>query len=311
MTGRRTRGGALWATLTLPGTAWLVAFFLVPFYAICCVAFGGVDPILLRPIPRWNPFQWQFSSASTVLSDVFGGSLGKVLLRTGLYVGIATALCFAIGYPVAYFVARHGGKRRKLLLLLLILPFWMSYLMRMLAWVNLLNPEGGWAARFLNWMHTPAIFHAIGLGDGTGTWFTQPITVILGLVYGYIPFFILPLYAGLDRLDQRLIEAARDLGASGAATFRRVTLPLSMPTLLAALVITALPMFGDYYTNNILSGSPRTTMIGNQIESLTRSTQPQRGAVLVLVISALLLVFMGYYLVVVTRQTRESNEARG
>src|SRR5262249_5914198 len=151
------------------------------------------------------------------------------------YVGIATALCFAIGYPVAYFVARHGGKRRKLLLILLILPFWMSYLMRMLAWVNLLNPEGGWAARLLNWLHTPAAFHAIGLGDGTRTWFTQPITVILGLVYGYIPFFILPLYAGLDRLDQRLIEAARDLGATGVATFRRVTLPLSMPTLLAAL----------------------------------------------------------------------------
>jgi spermidine/putrescine transport system permease protein len=133
---------------------------------------------------------------------------------------------------------------------------------------------------------------------------------VLGLVYGYIPFFILPLYASLDRLDGRLLDAARDLGASGRSTFLRVTLPLSVPGILAAAVITALPMFGDYYTNTILSGSPRTEMIGNQIEAYTRTTEPQRGAVLVLILSGLLLVLMAYYLVLTMRATREAREAR-
>lgn len=307
----RSRGAdAIWAGLTLPGTGWLALFFVVPFYAIGAVAFGGYDLILARPEPRWNPLDWQFESFHAVITDVFAGSLGRVMMRTIGYVTVAMLLCFAIGYPVAYYVARHGGRHRKLLLIALILPFWMSYLMRMLAWVNLLNPEGGWAARALNAVHAPQLVHSIGLGDGTDTWFTQPITVILGLVYGYIPFFVLPLFAGLDRLDGRLLEAARDLGASARATFWRVTLPLSMPAVLAATVITALPMFGDYYTNTILSGSPRTTMIGNQIDSLTRGSQPQKGAGLVLVVSAFLLLFMAYYLVVLARQTREANEVR-
>jgi spermidine/putrescine transport system permease protein len=300
----------LWAALTLPGTIWLVLLFLVPFYAIAAVAFGGFDPILLRPLPRWNPLDWQFDAASEVVDQIFGGPLQDVFTRTFAYVGLAMLLCFVIGYPVAYYIARHAGRWRGLLLVCLVLPFWMSYLMRMLAWVNLLNPDGGWASRALNALHAPELFELLGLGDGSEVWFGQPVTVILGLVYGYIPFFILPLYAALDRLDGRLLDAARDLGASGRSTFLRVTLPLSVPGILAATVITALPMFGDYYTNTILSGSPRTEMIGNQIEAYTRTTEPQRGSVLVLILSAMLLVLMAYYLVLTMRATREAQEAR-
>lgn len=300
----------LWAALTLPGTLWLVALFIVPFYAVMAVAFGGFDPILLRAVPRWNPLQWQFGAASDVIGQIVGGPLQRVVVRTGLYVVVAMALCFAIGYPVAYFIARHAGRWRNVLLVCMILPFWMSYLMRMLAWVNLLNPEGGWASRALNAVGAPGVFAALGLGDGSEVWFGQPITVIFGLVYGYVPFFILPLYASLDRIDGRLLEASRDLGAPQWATFLRVTLPLSVPGILAATVITALPMFGDYYTNTILSGSPRTEMIGNQIEYLTRTTEPQRGAVLVLLLSAALLGLMVYYLRVTIRSSREINEAR-
>ncbi|HWC68250.1 MAG TPA: ABC transporter permease [Acidimicrobiales bacterium] len=300
----------LWAALTLPGTIWLILLFLVPFYAIAAVAFGGFDPILLRSLPRWNPLDWQFGAANEVVDQIFGGSLQDVFLRTFVYVGLAMLLCFAIGYPVAYFLARHAGRWRGVLLVCLVLPFWVSYLMRMLAWVNLLNPDGGWASRALNTLHAPELFELLGLGDGSEVWFGQPVTVVLGLVYGYIPFFILPLYASLDRLDGRLLDAARDLGASGRSTFLRVTLPLSVPGILAAAVITALPMFGDYYTNTILSGSPRTEMIGNQIEAYTRTTEPQRGAVLVLILSGLLLVLMAYYLVLTMRATREAREAR-
>jgi spermidine/putrescine transport system permease protein len=125
-------------------------------------------------------------------------------------------------------------------------------------------------------------------------------------MYGYVPFFILPLYSTLERIDGRLIEAGRDLGASSMQTFIRVTLPLSVPGLMAASVITILPMFGDYYTNTYLtSGSPRTEMVGNQIENYLRNTgQPQTGASLVLILMAMLFVLMVYYMVTTIRQQR-------
>jgi spermidine/putrescine transport system permease protein len=129
----------------------------------------------------------------------------------------------------------------------------------------------------------------------------------MALVYGYIPFLILPLYAALDRIDQRHIEAARDLGGSPFSAFRRVTLPLSMPGILAGLVLIALPMFGDYYTNDLVSASPRTSMIGNQIDQFTRQgSQKTVGAVLTVILAALLLVLMLYYLRATRRASREA-----
>jgi len=285
-----------WGVLSLPGVAWLLALFVVPFYAICAVAFGRVDPILRTPDPVWSPFSWDFSAMDKVLGRVFGGDLGGVVVRTLSFVGTALAMCCLIGYPVAYYVARHASRWRGVLLAALVMPFWISYLMRMLAWVNLLQVDG-YFNRLLEWLH---------LG-GSRNWLDGDwSTVVIGLVYGYIPFFILPLYASLERLDKRLIEAGRDLGASPARVFRRVTLPLSVPGLLSASVITVLPMFGDYYTNTFLSsGSPRTEMIGNQIErDLRGSSQAQTGASLVLILSAMLLVMMTYYLVVTVRAQR-------
>ena len=285
-----------WGILSLPGVAWLLALFIVPFYAICAVAFGRVDPILRTPDPVWNPMSWDFSAIHKVFDRIFGGDLGGVVIRTLSYVGVSLALCCLIGYPVAYYVARHASRWRGVLLAALVLPFWISYLMRMLAWVNLLQVDG-YFNRLLGWLH---------LG-GSRNWLDGDwSTVVMGLVYGYLPFFILPLYAALERLDKRLIEAGRDLGASPARVFRRITLPLSVPGLMAASVITVLPMFGDYYTNTFLSsGSPRTEMIGNQIErDLRGSSQSQTGASLVLLLSAMLLVLMTYYLVVTVRAQR-------
>ena len=285
-----------WGVLSLPGVAWLLALFIVPFYAICAVAFGRVDPILRTPDPVWSPMSWDFSAMNKVFDRVFSGDLRGVVVRTLSYVGVSLALCWLIGYPVAYYVARHASRWRGVLLAALVLPFWISYLMRMLAWVNLLQVDG-YFNRLLGWLH---------LG-GSRNWLDGDwSTVVIGLVYGYIPFFILPLYAALERLDKRLIEAGRDLGASPARAFQRITLPLSVPGLMAASVITVLPMFGDYYTNSFLSsGSPRTEMIGNQIErDLRGSSQSQTGASLVLLLSAMLLVLMTYYLVVTVRAQR-------
>ena len=227
------------------------------------------------------------------------GQLGVVFLRTLVYVPVATFLSLLIGYPVAYYVARSAQRSRGALLALLVLPFWISYLMRMLAWVNLLQTDG-FVNRVLGWVH---------LGSGDRNWLDGDWpTVVAGLIYGYIPFFILPLYAALERLDGRLIEASRDLGASSISTFLRVTLPLSVPGLLAASVIIVLPMCGDYYTNTYLSGgSPRTEMVGNQIEFFLRgSSQPQVGASLVIILMGFLTVAMAYYLVSVARSQREA-----
>ena len=288
------KAARLWAALAAPGAFWLLFFFAVPFYAVACVAFGSIDPIFRDAIPQWNPLNWSFGEFNAVFSSVTSGPLRGVFIRTIVYVVSAMIISFAIGFPVAYYLARHAGKRRMLLLLLIIAPFWVNYLMRMLAWVNLLSPSGLFS-RFVgifgvqyNWL------------DGS------PITVILGLVYGYIPFLILPLYSTLERLDWRLVEAARDLGATSRQAFRVVTVPMSKAGVAAAAILIALPMFGDYYTNDLLSRSPSTEMLGNQIDYyINNSSQPQRGAVLVIMLSTLLLVALSWYLRSTSRVGKE------
>ena len=298
-----------WRFLALPGVAWLSLFFLVAFYAVLCVAFGNQNT-LNEPVPIWNPLDWNVGYVLEVLENIRdGGQYLTVFLRTFAFVGIAIALALLVGYPVAYFAARHAGKWRGLILLLLVLPWWINYLMRMLAWINLLSADG-WGTKVLHYTSIDQLFIALGLLENEGGWLEgQPSTVVIALVYGYIPFLILPLYAALDRIDQRHIEAARDLGASTFQAFRRVTLPQSMPGILAGVVLIALPMFGDYYTNDLVSNSPKTSMIGNQIDQATRQgSQKTIGAVLTIVLAAVLLVFMLYYL----RATRRAGqEARG
>ena len=288
------RSPGLWAGFAIPGTVWLIALFVIPFYAVACIAFGTIDPIFRDAVPQWNPLAWNFAQAQEVFTSLTTGPLRGVAVRTVLYVVCALSLCFVVGFPIAYFLARHAGKRKLLLLVLIIVPFWVNYLMRMLAWVNLLSVDGLFT-RFMrnfgvnyNWL------------DGS------PITVILGLVYGYIPFLILPLYATLERLDWRLVDAARDLGANSRQAFRMVTLPLSKAGMVAAGILIALPMFGDYYTNDLLSRSPSTEMIGNQIDFfLNASTEPQKGALLVLALSMFLLLFMSFYLRSTRQQSRQ------
>jgi spermidine/putrescine transport system permease protein len=292
-----------WRTLAAPGVAWLTLFFLVAFYAVVCVAFGNTNT-LNQPVPFWNPLDWNVGYVLQVLENIWNGEeYLTVFLRTFAFVLISIALCLLVGYPVAYYAARHTGKWRGLILLLLVLPFWINYLMRMLAWINLLSPDG-WGTKVLHYTSIDQLFIHLGLLSTEGGWLEgQPMTVILALVYGYIPFLILPLYAALDRIDQRHIEAARDLGGSPFSAFRRVTLPLSMPGILAGVVLISLPMFGDYYTNDLVSASTSTSMTGNQIDLLTRQgAQKTEGAVLTLLLALVLLVFMLYYL----RQTRRA-----
>jgi putrescine transport system permease protein len=285
-----------WPAFGLPGYVWLGVLFLVPFYVILAVALGTVDPIFRFPKPVWNPLEWNVGAFEFIFDGLAPGEQFFVIFtRTFAYVGIALALSLAIGYPVAYYIARHGGRWKASLLLGIVAPFWISYLMRMLAWVNLLQDDG-YVNRILMWAQVL---------DAPRNWLDgRPSTVILGLVYGYVPFFILPLYAALDRIPRDLLEASRDLGASPAQTFRRVTLPLSKAGILAGAVIIALPMFGDYYTPDLLSGSPKTNLVGNQINLFIHGPQPTVGAALTVLLMSMLAVLMAYYLITTARMSR-------
>lgn len=276
-----------WPSFATPAIVWQVVFFAASFYVILAVAFGTYD-FYRNPLPVFQPWWWDFSTFSKQIGRIFGGAYQRVYLRTFGYVFLASVLCLLVGYPIAYFVARFSGRRKGLFLGLLIMPFWISYLMRMYAWQSLLETDG-----YVNDILT--FFHVLqtpfGWLEGHG------ITVVLGLVYGYLPYLVLPLYGQLDRIDQSQLEAGRDLGANPAKTFWRVTLPLSKPGILAGMIIITLPMFGDYYTNALLSQSPRTTMIGNLIDTtyVTQGLQAE-GASLVLTVVVILILPMLWYL---------------
>jgi spermidine/putrescine transport system permease protein len=302
MTGRPL----FWRLLAAPGLAWLTVFFLVAFYAIVSVAFGNVTT-LYEPLPHWNPLDWNVGYMWSALTSVFpGGETWSVFARTVLYVIAAVTLSIAIGFPVAWYAARHAGRWRGAVLVALVLPFWISYLMRMFAWTNLLE-SGGYGARFLHALSFDRLFDALGLMDGTDWLGGQHIAVIAALVYGYVPYLILTLFASLDRIDQRLVEAARDLGAPPAAAFWRVVVPLARPGMLAGIVIIALPMFGDFYTPDLISGSPRTSMFGNAINGFVQGGPDKAlGAAMTLVLSAFLLVLMVWYVRTLRAEQREA-----
>jgi ABC-type spermidine/putrescine transport system permease subunit I len=286
----------LWPALALPGTLWLIALFLVPIYAVMAVAFSGSINLFGEPIPAWNPLDWTFVTFNQVFADSISGPYRDVWIRTATYTFWALLICVVVGYPVAYYTARLAGKRRALILALILAPWWINYITRMLAWVNLLQDDG-----YVN--------KALGIFDiAPVAWLAgNPFTVVVALAYGYLPFFIIPLFASLDRIDHRLLEASRDLGVGSVRTFLHVTLPLSKLGLLTAIVITALPLAGDYYTNAIVSGSPNTSMIGNQIELfLLQGPLKNLGAVLVLLLSLVLLFFMAYYVLLTQRANRDA-----
>lgn len=291
---RETR--RLWPALALPGTLWLIALFLVPIYAVMAVAFSDRINLFGEPIPAWNPVDWQFGTFSTVLQESVSGIYQEVWIRTAIYSFWALVICIVVGYPVAYYTARLAGRRRGLVLALILAPWWINYITRMLAWVNLLQDDG-YVNRFLG------LF-----GFAPHSWLNgSSFTVVMALAYGYLPFFIIPLFASLDRIDGRLLEASRDLGVNSVRTFWAVTLPLSRLGLITAIVITALPMAGDYYTNTIVSGSPKTNMVGNQIELfLLNGPQKNLGASIVLLLSIVLVFFMAYYLVLTQRASRDT-----
>ena len=289
-----------WVVLAAPGIIWLTLLFIVPFYAMLAIAAGYVNPVFGYPVAAWNPLNWSSVNLSAAWRDLVGTGafVGPIAVRTLAYVAAASLLSLLIAYPTAYFVARFAGRRKGLFLILLIAPFWISYMMRMLAWVGLLQLDGyvNKALMFLHLIGQPVNW----LG---GLWYT----VVLGLVYGYIPYLILVLYAGLDRIDPALIEAGRDLGLGRVRTFLRVTLPMSRQAILTGMLITVLPMLGDYYTNQLLSGTTGNTMLGNVINTQLSTPGLQgEGAVFSLFFLLALMIPMIYYVIRTNRTSREA-----
>jgi ABC-type spermidine/putrescine transport system permease subunit I len=296
---KRQKKNAFFIALAVPGIIWLAVLFIVPFYAVLAIAMGKLDQLFEAPVAVWNPLQWSSENVIDVWHDLFGSAAfaGPIVVRTIVYVAIATALSLLIGYPAAYFVARFAGRRKGLFLVLLIAPFWISYMMRMLAWVDLLQ-TGGYVNKALGWFGVSPVNWLGG----------KPATVILGLVYGYIPYLILVLYAGLDRIEPSLIEAGRDLGLGRIRTFVRVTLPMSRQPILTGLLITVLPMLGDYFTNQLLSGAASTSMIGNLIEGQLGTPGIEgQGAVLSLMLLLVLVVPMIYYVIATNRSSQAAS----
>jgi spermidine/putrescine transport system permease protein len=244
----RVREGVGAIALLLPGVAWLGVFFLVPLVIIFIVSLGTRDAsgnVLLENLGLHN----YVKATDTEYLPAFANSVR--------YAFVTTILSLGLGYPIAYWISRYGGRHKVVLLILVMLPFWTSYLIRTYAWMIILRDNG-----VLN-----GILRTVGLIDEPIALLNTDISVILGMTYGFLPFAILPLFVSIDRLDPNLVAAGRDLYASGRAAFFHVTLPLTMPGIIAAALLTFIPALGDFVTPDLLGG-PQTTTIAKNIQEL-------------------------------------------
>ena len=230
--------------LMLPGVLWLGVFFLLPLVQLASVSLQSRYP----GFPGYYYRDLNFSNYASALTDY-----APHFARSFLYAGLATFLAFAVAYPLAYAMAFKAGRWRNLMMICVIAPFFTSFILRTFAWSQILADEG-WVASVLNFLHLLPNGHIIN----------TPIAVVAGLTYNFLPFMVLPIYASLERADPRVIEAGGDLYANGFTTFRTVTLPISMPGVLAGTLLTFIPAAGDFVNMELL-GPQRGKMIGNVI----------------------------------------------
>jgi spermidine/putrescine transport system permease protein len=271
--------------LAAPASVWLAFFLGGALYALVSVALGDTDPILLRPRPQWNPLEWSTRSLNLVF-DRFSGDepiYRSASVRTAIYVLVAVTASLAIAYPVAWFVARHAGRARNALLIAIAAPLLVSYMMRMLGWINLLSTDG-----YVNQLlqRLGVINEPYGFLDGH-SW-----VVVLGLIYGNIPFLMLALVPSLERIGDDQLDAAKDLGAHPSAAFRQIAFPQTKAGIAAGCLLIGLPMVGDYFTAQLLAGGGRTSMIGSQVALGLKGPRGNVGAALVLVMTVALLAVL-------------------
>lgn len=262
--------------LLLPGGIWFLLFFVVPSIQLAGTSLYD----------RSGSLELGYTQTFAFVNFVDAiSAYWPHLVRSAAYAGIATVICLVLGYPLAYAIAQKSGRWRNLMLVCVIAPFFTTFLVRTLAWKSILS-DNGWLVDF---------FRGIPFVPDDFRLLATPAAVVCGLVYNFLPFMVLPLYASLERMDGRLLEAAGDLYAKPTTAFRKVTLPLSMPGLVAGTLLTFIPAAGDYINAELL-GTPNEYMIGNVIDSafLVRLDYPQAAALSFLLMATILVMVFSY-----------------
>jgi spermidine/putrescine transport system permease protein len=260
--------------LLAPGLAFLFLFFVVPLYYL------GYTSLQEGTVQVGYTFTWAWENYSAAIR-----AYDRQFIRSLQYAGIATLLALLISYPLTYWIAFRGGRWKNLLLLFIIAPFFVTYLIRTLAWQNILSDDG----------FVVNAFQFLGLVSDEGRLLATSTAVIAGITYNFLPFMALPLYVSLEQIDKSLIEAAKDLYASSTKAFLRVTLPLSMPGVIAGTLLTFIPAAGDFINAELL-GTPRQAMIGNVIQSkFLEITDYGQAAALSVILMAVIFVLIAVY----------------
>ena len=268
----RHRSLAPWALLA-PGVLWLLIFFVVP------LGYLAYQSLQSGVFPNYE-FDWAFSNYTEAISEN-----AEQLIRSFVYAGIATLAALLIAYPLAYWIAFKTGRWKNVFLVLVIAPFFVTYLIRTIAWQTILSDEGP----------VVDLLKTVGLVAEDGRLLATTLAVVAGITYNFLPFMVLPIYVSLEQMDRRLVEAAGDLYSSPVQSFLRVTLPLSMPGVVAGTLLTFIPASGDFINAELLGG-PNQQMIGNVIQSkfLALVDYPSAAA-LSFVLMAIILVIVAIY----------------
>ena len=270
--GARLRKTGLPYLLLLPGLGWLAIFFALP------LGYMAFESLKEGTLETGYLFNWEFANYTNALAD-----FDEQFLRSFEYAGLATLFGLLIGYPLAYVIAFRGGRWRNALLLAVIVPFFITYLIRTLSWETILSDSG----LVVDTLRT------LGLVSEGGRVLDTTASVVAGLTYNFLPFMILPLYASLERIDHRLLEAGYDLYGRRRDVFLRVTLPLSMPGVVAGTLLMFIPAAGDFINAELL-GTPNQFMIGNVIQSryLELNDYPTAAALSFILMAIMLVVVL-------------------
>lgn len=270
--------------LLAPAGLWLSLFFIVPMISL--ISTSLYDPA--GSLETGYQMTGHVQNYATVLQEY-----DSQLLRSFLYAGLATFFCMLLGFPLAYAIAFKAGKWKNLMLVAVIAPFFTSFLIRTLAWQLILSDQG-WVTQTFNALYLTDLFAALGLTE-QGSLLYSPLAVVTGLTYNFLPFMVLPLYASLEKIDPRLHEAGADLYASPFTTFRKVTLPLALPGLVAGTLLTFIPAAGDFINAQLL-GNTQTTMIGTVIQKLFDGGSYPEASALSVVLMVIIVVLVLFYI---------------
>ena len=285
MSASRGRARLVPYLVGLPGGLWLAIFFVVPLLVMFSLSLQSGN------VEAGFRFTWEWSNYARAWENY-----STQFLRSAIYAVIVTALCLVLAYPMAYWIAFYGGARKSTYLFLILLPFFVSFVIRTVSWKFILNDEGFVLGPLKEAGLLPQDFHVLA----------TTTAVIGGLTYNYLPFMVLPLYVALERVDPSLVEAAHDLFAGRSSAFRRVVFPLSLPGVFAGVLITFVPVASDFVNSGILGGT-QTTMIGNVIQTvyLNSNNYPLASAMSFLLMAALLVGIFVYARALGTEQVME------